>query len=66
MEYDLQRSSVTGGVLLRKAVKIEQSAVPTACMWLGRMKESSEPIVVTANSQARTRRPHATRPHSSH
>ena len=47
MEYDLQRSSVTGGVLLRKAVKIEQSAVPTACMWLGRMKESSEPIVGT-------------------
>ena len=35
MEYDLQRSSVTGGVLLRKAVKIEQSAVPTACMCSG-------------------------------
>lgn len=31
--YDLARSSVTGGIVLRSSVKIEQLSVPTACMW---------------------------------
>lgn len=31
--YDLSRSSVTGGIVLRSSVKIEQLGVPTACMW---------------------------------
>ena len=60
-----KRSSVTGGKLLRSG-EDRAGAVPTACMWPGRMKEPAEPIVVTAKSQARIRRPHATRPHSSH
>jgi WD40 repeat protein len=31
--YDLARSSVTGGIVLKSSVKIEQLGVPTACMW---------------------------------
>jgi len=31
--YDLSRSSVTGGIVLKSSVKVEQLAVPTACMW---------------------------------
>lgn len=31
--YDLARSSVTGGIVLKSSVKIEQVGLPTACMW---------------------------------
>lgn len=33
VSYDLMRSSVTGGIVLKSSVKIEQQGLPTACMW---------------------------------
>lgn len=34
VEYDLASSSVAGGVQLRGRVRVEQTSVPNACLWL--------------------------------
>lgn len=31
--YDLERSSVTGGIALKSSAQVEQLGTPTACMW---------------------------------
>ena len=55
VEYDLARSSVQGGIQLRNTAKVEQSAVPTGCMWLPAGVQGPEPVVVTANDQYKLR-----------
>jgi WD40 repeat protein/Ca2+-binding EF-hand superfamily protein len=55
VEFDLQRSSVSGGVQLRKATRIEQSAAPTSCLWLGSSEGRAEPLVVVANDRYKLR-----------
>jgi len=55
VEFDLARSSVQGGIQLRNTSKIEQSAVPTACVWLPAGVQGAEPSVVTANDQYKMR-----------
>jgi len=55
VEYDLARSSVQGGIQLRNTSKIEQTAVPTGCLWLPPAIQGAEPAVVTANDQYKLR-----------
>ena len=55
VEYDLQRSSISGGIQLRRATRVEQSASPTACLWLGATPGRAEPSVVVANDQYKLR-----------
>ena len=55
MEYDLARSSIQGGIQLRNTAKVEQTAVPTGCMWLPPGVQGAEPAVITANDQYKLR-----------
>jgi Ca2+-binding EF-hand superfamily protein len=55
VEYDLARSSVQGGIQLRNTAKIEQTAVPTGCVWMPAGAQGAEPAVVTANDQYKLR-----------
>ena len=55
VEYDLARSSVQGGIQLRNTSKIEQTAVPTGCLWLPAGVQGAEAAVVTANDQYKLR-----------
>ncbi|KAL1528602.1 hypothetical protein AB1Y20_009940 [Prymnesium parvum] len=55
VEYDLARSSVQGGVQLRSTTRIEQTAVPTAFLWLPPGVQGSAATLVTANEQYKLR-----------
>ena len=55
VEYDLARSSIQGGIQLRNTAKVEQTAVPTGCMWLPPGVQGAEPAVITANDQYKLR-----------
>merc|ERR1719440_119017 len=55
VEYDLARSSVQGGIQLRNTAKVEQTAVPTGCMFLPPGVQGAEPCIVTANDQYKLR-----------
>eukprot|EP00753_Platysulcus_tardus_P018249 PLAT6795.1.p2 GENE.PLAT6795.1~~PLAT6795.1.p2 ORF type:complete len:975 (+),score=426.58 PLAT6795.1:45-2927(+) len=52
VEYDLLNSSVAGGVVLKAPpVRLEQSAVPTACMWHPVLPGSKEDLIITTNDE---------------
>ena len=55
VEYDLARSSVQGGIQLRNTSKIEQTGVPTGCVYVPAGAQDAEPHVVTANDQYKLR-----------
>jgi WD40 repeat protein/Ca2+-binding EF-hand superfamily protein len=55
VEYDLARSSVQGGVQLRNTAKVEQTAVPTGCMWVPAGVQGADAAVVTASDQYKMR-----------
>ena len=55
VEYDRARSSIQGGVQLRNTAKVEQTAVPTGCLFLPPMVQGAEPAVITANDQYKLR-----------
>jgi len=48
VEYDVMHSTVSDGVQLLKTARIEQSAVPTACVWLG-AQMGGEPCIAVVN-----------------
>ena len=55
VEYDLARSSVQGGIQLRNTAKVEQTAVPTGCLFLPPGVQGAEPCIVTCNDQYKLR-----------
>ena len=63
VEFDLQRCSVADGVQLRKATRIEQSATPTACLWLGETDGRAEPVLLVCHAwlEPQTSRPQTSR-----
>jgi len=48
-------SSVQGGIQLRNTSKIEQTGVPTGCVYVPAGAQDAEPHVVTANDQYKLR-----------
>ena len=56
IEYDLENSSITNGLLTRGApTVVELDSDPTACMWYPRGSEDREDLFVTANSDFKFR-----------
>ena len=56
IEYDLENSSITNGLLTRGApTTIELDSDPTACMWYPRSSTDREDLFVTANSDFKFR-----------
>lgn len=52
VEYDLAASSFTNGVVLRNdPIRIEQTAVPTCCLWHPLLGGDFEDRVITANDE---------------
>ena len=56
IEYDLENSSITNGLLTRGApTVVELDSEPTACVWYPRGSEDREDLFVTANSDFKFR-----------
>ena len=56
VEYDLENSSITNGLMARGTPTVlELDATPTACMWHPRRPEDQEDLFVTVNSEYKFR-----------